>query len=69
MSFWLTGRVRPAGGSAAASALGLLAADLAGQLHRGVAEGRTAFFWLTMTVGMLVGLWAWAWRAPAGLGS
>jgi signal transduction histidine kinase len=68
VSSWLKGARTTGWWLAAACGIGLLAADVAGQLQRGVAEGRTAFFWLTMTVGMLVGLWAWAWRAPSRIG-
>ena len=33
-----------------------------------MASGQTVYFWLTMAVAMLVGLWAWAWRSPARMG-
>jgi signal transduction histidine kinase len=46
----------------------LVAADVSGQLHRGIASGRTALFALAVTTGIGVGLWAWAWRAPTHMG-
>ena len=42
----------------------LLVLDLAGQVHRGVADWKTLYFLTAMTIALLVGLWAWAWRSP-----
>ena len=47
---------------------GLIALDLAGQADRGVADARVLYFLATMTVAVLVGLWAWAWRSPPRMG-
>ena len=48
--------------------LALLIADLTGQRHRGVADAKALYFLSTMTVALLVGLWAWGWRSPPRLG-
>jgi signal transduction histidine kinase len=53
---------------AAGLGLGLIALDLAGQAHRGVADSRALYFLATMTIAVLVGLWAWAWRSPPRMG-
>ena len=52
----------------AALAPTLVAADLYGQIDRGVASGKTALFMVAMTVGMLAGLWVWAWRPRTRMG-
>ena len=68
MSFWAQG-VRTRGWwLAAAFGLSLIFAYVAGRLHNGVSDRLSTYFVLTMTVGMLVGLWAWAWRPRTHMG-
>ena len=68
MTFWRSGSRTTGWWLGAALGFGLITADVAGQLRRDVASEQTVYFWLTMTVAMLVGLWAWAWRSPARMG-
>ena len=39
-----------------------------GWLDQGDADPKSAYFVLTMVVGMVVGLWAWAWRPKTRMG-
>jgi len=68
MSFWRSGRRSVGWWLAAVLGCALVGADVAGQLHRSVADGRTALFELAMSVGMLAGLWVWAWRPSTHMG-
>ena len=68
MKLWRQGARTPEWWLAAALGFGLIALDLAGQAHRGVADARVLYFLATMTVAVLVGLWAWAWRSPPRMG-
>ena len=68
MKLWRQGTRTPEWWLAAALGFGLIALDLTGQAHRGVADARVLYFLATMTVAVLVGLWAWAWRSPPRMG-
>ena len=68
MKLWRQGARTSEWWLAAALGFGLIALDLAGQVHRGVADARVLYFLATMTVAVLVGLWAWAWRSPPRMG-
>ena len=68
MTFWRRASRSRGWWLAAALGLGLVALDLGGQVHRGVADTKATYFILTMAVGVLVGLWAWAWRWPPRMG-
>jgi signal transduction histidine kinase len=65
---WRQGTRTPEWWLAAALGFALIAIDLAGQAHRGVADARVLYFLATLTVAVLVGLWAWAWRSPPRMG-
>jgi signal transduction histidine kinase len=65
---WRAGRRSPWWWLAAALGVCLVAADVAGQLHRGVANGNTGLFEFAMTVGIVAGLWVWAWRPQTRMG-
>jgi signal transduction histidine kinase len=67
-AWWRAGVRTPAWWLAAAVGSSLVAIDVAGQLQRGSAGGPTALFQLGMSSGIVVGLWAWAWRAPTRMG-
>jgi signal transduction histidine kinase len=49
--------------------LASVTAYLAGHLAHGTVGAKTGYFALAMTVGMLVGLWAWAWRPRNRIGT
>src|SRR6185312_4558159 len=68
VKLWRQGTRTPEWWLAAALGFGLIALDLTGQAHRGVADARVLYFLATMTVALLVGLWAWAWRSPPRMG-
>ena len=68
MNYWREGSRTIAWWLAATLGLGLIAVDLGGQAHRGVADTKAVYFILTMAAGVLVGLWAWAWRSPPRMG-
>ncbi len=68
MSYWRTGSHTAGWWLAAALALLLVTTYLGGQIHVRVVSPQSVYFALTMTVGMLVGLWAWAWRTPSRIG-
>jgi signal transduction histidine kinase len=53
---------------AALLGLATVAAYVGGHLHHGTLDGKTIYFALTMSIGMLVGLWAWAWRPKTHMG-
>ncbi len=46
----------------------VISADAYGQIDRGVADAKTAYFLATMAFATAVGLWAWGWRWPARIG-
>jgi signal transduction histidine kinase len=46
----------------------IVAVYTVGHLHHGMLHGKFLYFAFTMTVGMLVGLWAWAWRPKTHMG-
>jgi signal transduction histidine kinase len=50
------------------SGLALAAAYFAGGLHHDTLDARSAYFGLTMVVGMAVGLWVWGWRPQTRMG-
>ena len=68
MTIWDRGTRTTGWWLAAALGLGTVAAYMGGRRHYGVADGRSAYFALTMTVGMVVGLWAWGWRPKTRMG-
>jgi signal transduction histidine kinase len=68
MTFWRQGLRTPAWWISAAVGAGLLVADVYGQVARGVAGERAALFFVALTVGMLAGLWVWAWRPRTRMG-
>ena len=68
MTFWRRGTRSVGWWLGAGLGLALLIADLTGQRHRGVADAKALYFLSTMTVALLVGLWAWGWRSPPRLG-
>ena len=68
MSFWRRGQRTRTWWAVAVLAPALVAADLYGQIHRGIASGQTALFEATMVIGMLAGLWVWAWRPQMRMG-
>jgi signal transduction histidine kinase len=68
MTFSRQGLRTPAWWLAAALGVTLVVADVYGQVDRGVAGARAALFFVAMTVGMLAGLWVWAWRPRTRMG-
>jgi signal transduction histidine kinase len=69
MSFWAQGK-RPAGWWAFAAVGPLLVvADAAGQIDRGVANANTVLFLGAMSLGLVAGLWIWAWRPATNMGA
>lgn len=68
MTFWRTGSRSTGWWLAAALGVALVAADVTGQLNRGVADGHTALFELAMSIGMLAALWVLAWRPQTRMG-
>ncbi len=68
MSVWAKGSRTAGWWLAARVGLCVVAAYVGGRLDHGLLDGRSAYFALTMTVGMLVGLWAWGWRPKSHMG-
>jgi signal transduction histidine kinase len=68
MSFWRQGRRTTTWWIAAALGPALIATDVVGQLHRGVANGQTALFEVAMAIATIAGLWIWAWRPATRMG-
>jgi signal transduction histidine kinase len=68
MSAWRRGTRTTGWWLAAGLGLCTVVAYVGGREHYGVLDGRSAYFALTMAVGMLVGLWAWAWRPKTHMG-
>src|SRR5262249_17006831 len=54
--------------AAAALGVALLVLDLRGDIQHGAVDWKTVFFTATMTIGMAVGLWVWAWRPQTHMG-
>ena len=68
MSFWLQGARTPAWWIVAVLGPALLAADLGGQIHHGLVDGKAVLFFAAMSVGIAAGLWVWAWRPRTRMG-
>lgn len=68
MSFWRSGSRSPGWWAAALLGSITLVAYLAGLIEHGTLAPKSAYLAATMTVGMLVGLWAWGWRPRATIG-
>ena len=68
MTFWHTGSRSPGWWIAALLGSVTLVTYLAGLVQHGTLEAKPAYLAGTMTVGMLVGLWAWGWRPTARIG-
>ena len=68
MTYWRRG-ARTAGwwASLVIGAL-IVIAYVGGRYHVGVLDAKAAYFAMTMTVGMSVGLWVWAWRPQTRMG-
>ena len=68
MTYWQRG-ARTAGwwASLVIGAL-IVMAYVGGRYHVGVLDAKAAYFAMTMTVGMSVGLWVWAWRPQTRMG-
>ena len=68
MSVWARGSRTAGWWLAALVGLCIVVAYVGGRLDHGLLDRRSAYFALTMTVGMLVGLWAWGWRPKTHMG-
>jgi signal transduction histidine kinase len=68
MSFWRRGTRSRAWWLVAVLGISLLAVDIVGQIDQGVATGKSALFFVAMTVATLAGLWVWAWRPQTHMG-
>ena len=68
MSAWRAGHRSIGWWLAVAGGLALVVLSVAGRDHVGSLDLRAAAFVATTCVGMLVGLWAWAWRPKSRMG-
>ena len=68
MSVWRQGSRSPAWWLSAALGAFVFATDLYGQIDGDLVGPRAVLFFLAMGVGLLTGLWVWAWRPKTRMG-
>ena len=68
MTYWRRGARTPGWWASLVIGALIVMAYVGGRYHVGVLDAKAAYFAMTMTVGMSVGLWVWAWRPQTRMG-